>query len=1186
MKKLLKLFICALTLVAGIGMAVANPAINVVNAIETISAIAVTNSKGSFGFTVKGMPTEVDGQDDSNKENFFIPFPSVSDDTATVKVNVKNGKVTHSYTIGEADTSKFVKKADNSGVYFKYTANTTYNVYFTAEKDGKTYSTSVYEVKVKGTRYSFDSASVTSLPTYAGENDKFYIPTMKVVDSEGNEVTDAGTTVKVIKNNAELAITAGSDLSKEGENLCLTTSSVGTYTVRYNSEKYNLSKDIDITVDEKFDSSKVKFSAKTLTMSQVELGKTATFPKPVVTDTYNNKSDIPVNVVISILDKEGNTVKKLDANTYEYEFTKAGSYVVKYEISNYYLNNQKTETIQIAEDVVVADTLAPVVSFAEDYSSLDKTADGWEDDVKTLGDWAVPTKVGYNGITLPALYATDLGTAYSNLTFQRVLVANNGDEYDIDDKEDNASLATDYVKDVTKPVKFTFVQKENESETEYRARIKGTYSVVYRAVETVGANETKRTGSKTVTLQILDIDAPTYNDETHLSISLPSITTEMKSSDKKTVTVTNAIDDVDKAIETHYYYYYGEKSKFDSAVETHKGEATYATDYNTFFRSFNSSFKMYELTVENKKLGIELQEFNSQPKFTVVAVAINDQGHFVYDAKEVKIKNTTTDLTAPQASLVAGEGFNAEYKLGIDTKITLPGVEFTDDQDENLSISAQYYVGTPDKMYAVNGLALIHDSANKKVTVSGAYINPSQAGVYYVVYTAKDDSNNTYEFVTSFEVTKETNYSLKLEYDKSLDIYDSTEINATIVDDEGNTVDGDVQIIFSNLAPKCEGTTYTFDYAGDYSFVAKATVNGKTIESAKCTIKVNDVAFKWDDENNITVPTTSELSPSKEYEALTSQPEDWETNYENYYKQSTGGYAKLTSAETFVAGNFFKKNELVYVQLTVPTASQNGHAQVADVKVTNPSGDEVELLPVIVEGVDTGDVKFLAEKDGKYTIVYSVGAGDNKITKTLYTTVGDNNKPVVEIANKSKLQQEIVYTEDITYTLDYTIDAEKSNAQQNVYKVTVVAKTAKETIYSYETSLALYDIDRLGNKVALFWANAIKNDSITLNDKNSNNSSSYVWTISSVGDYTLTIKATDSNGNVSNAETIKFTVTDKSSATEKKDNKVGIILIVVSLVVLAGLVCFFAFGGKAKNSVPKSLKPKKEEKQEEDKTQE
>lgn len=1182
MKKLLKLFICALTLVAGIGMAVANPAINVVNAIETISAITVANAKGTFSFTVKAMPTEVDGQEDNGKVNFFIPFPSISDDTATVKVNVKDGKASYSYTIGDADTSKFVKKSDGSGVYFKYTANTTYTVYFTAEKDGMTYSTSMYEVKVKGTKYSFDLDSVSSLPAIAGVNDKFYIPTMKIVNSNG-DVVEESVDVKVIKNNAELSISSNSDLSKDGEKLCLTTSSVGTYTVRYRNDKYNLTKDIDITVNEEFDSSKVKFSAKTLTMSQVELGKTATFPKPVVTDTYNHLSDVPVNVVISILDKNGDTVKVLDANTYEYKFAKAGSYVVKYEISNYYLNNIKTDTIQIAEDVVVADTLAPEVSFSDDYSALDKTADNWEEDVKTLGDWAVPTKVGYNGITLPALYASDLGTEYANMTFQRVLVANNGDEYDVDNKEHNASLAEDYTKDVTKPVKFTFVQKEDEDETAYRARIKGTYTLIYRATETVGANETKRTGTKSVTLQILDIDAGTYNDETHLSISLPTIVTEMKSSDKKTVTVTNATDDVDKAIETHYYYYYGEKSVFEDAVATHKGVATYPTNYKTFFETFNAGNKMYELKVDNKKLAIELQEFSSQPKFTVVAVAINDQGHFVYDVKEVKIKNATDDSVAPSASLVAGEEFNTEYKLGVDTKIALPSVEFTDDKDDNLSVSAQYYINHPSKMYPVNGLALVHDSANKKVTVGGTYINPSQAGVYYVVYTAKDDANNTYEFVTSFEVTKETNYSLKVEYDKSLDIYDSTEITATIVDDEGNTVDGDVQIMFSNMAPKCEGTTYTFDYAGDYSFIVKATVSGKTIESAKCTIKVNDVAFKWDDEKNITVPTTSEISPSKEYEALTTKPSDWATNYENYYKQDGTGYTKLTSAEEFVAGNFFKKNELVYVQLTVPTASQNGHTQVADVKVTNPSGDEVKLIKVEVDGDETGDVKFLAEKDGKYTIVFSVGAGDNKISKTLYTTVGDNNKPVVKIENKSKLQEEMVYTKDITYTLDSTIDAEKSNAQQNVYKVTVTAKTEDKTIYSYTTSLTLYDIDRLGNKVALSWANAIKNESITLNDKKSNNSSSYVWTISAVGDYTLTIKATDGNGNVSNAETIKFTVSDESSATEKKDNKVGIILIVVSLVVLAGLVCFFAFGGKTKSTAPKSLKPKKEEKKEDEK---
>ena len=62
MKKLLRLFICMLTLLAGAGMAVANPAINVVNAIETTTGISVTNAKGSFSFSVDKMVTEVNAE--------------------------------------------------------------------------------------------------------------------------------------------------------------------------------------------------------------------------------------------------------------------------------------------------------------------------------------------------------------------------------------------------------------------------------------------------------------------------------------------------------------------------------------------------------------------------------------------------------------------------------------------------------------------------------------------------------------------------------------------------------------------------------------------------------------------------------------------------------------------------------------------------------------------------------------------------------------------------------------------------------------------------------------------------------------------------------------------------------------------------------------------------------------------
>ncbi len=1203
MKKFLKLFVCMLAFVAGIGMAVANPAINVVSAIQGFAS--VTNQKGAYAFAVKGMPTEVDADADNDKKGFAIPVPELETGYDAAYIHVSNGKTTHTQKVGEDATSKFVKDySDDSHkvYYYQYTANATYTVYFTAEKDGRTYASSKYNVVVKGAKHTLDTANAL-IPTIAGKDDKILIPTMNVLDSEGEVVDGADVTVTVIKNNKVVEKGDTTGLKEEDGKLYLTTKEYGTYTIRYKNNQYNLSKEYSINVTEKFDSSKVKFSVSTMTMKQVELGKVATFPKPNVTDTGNNVGDVPVNVVISIYKKgESEPIKVLDANEYEYTFTEEGNYTVKYELSNLYLNDQKTKTVQIADDVVVADTIAPEVNFACNY---DTTAENWEESVTIKGDWAVPTKTGYNGVTFPALYASDYGTDYANMTFQRVLIASNGEEYDIDKKQSdvkdgetsylyNASLKEDYTKDVTKDVKFTFPRKENESDDDYITRVKGSYTLVYRATEKVGANDTERTGTKSVTIQFLGVDAASYNDDTHLSISLPSMVKEMKSTDSKTVTVSSATDDADKAIETHYYYYYGEKSTFVDAFDSYKGQSTYATDFEEFTNDYNSNPNnaLRDLKVEDKKLTIEFNDYaNSNPIYnstvTIVAIAINDQGQFVYDAKEIKIKNATNDNDAPTIVRVDGQ-FNDKYVLGEDTSIELPSVTFTDAIDKELAVKVQYYVDTPDEMKPVNSYALSYN--NSEVTIAGAKINPSKAGTYYVVYTATDDANNSVDYILCFEVTKETSYSIKVEYSNSLDIYDSADIIATIIDDEGNEVDENVTLHWTGLTPTSEGSTYTFDYAGDYSFYASAEVGDKTIQSAICTIKVSDVAFKWDDEDSIRVDGSHQMSPStKEYELLTEKPSDWDTTYGNYYSDDKG--TVVTNANEWQENGIYKKNELVYVELIVPTASQNGHTQVADVKVTDPSGDEVELLPMYdTDGNETGNVKFIAAKNGKYTITYTVGNGDNKVTKTLTTNVGDNNAPVVKLANKSSLEKDVVYNNtDITLKLSYVKNDDKSNDEETVYNIVITRTTGSgdnQKVSKTETTLVLYDIDRLGNKVALTWAEAIKNESVTLNDKTSSSSSEYVWTISSVGDYTLAIKAQDGNVNYSDVEKVTFKVVDESSATEKKDNKTGIILIVISLVILAGLICFFAFGGKTKSNAPKTSKPKKEENKDEEKTQE
>ena len=322
----------------------------------------------------------------------------------------------------------------------------------------------------------------------------------------------------------------------------------------------------------------------------------------------------------------------------------------------------------------------------------------------------------------------------------------------------------------------------------------------------------------------------------------------------------------------------------------------------------------------------------------------------------------------------------------------------------------------------------------------------------------------------------------------------------------------------------------------------------------------------------------SRLSPnSNEYSLTTSAPSDWATSYVNYYTKADDKFNAVigATAPTWEADKFYKKNDVEFIQLTVPTASQNTKNRLADVKVTNPSGQVVDLIEVVdSNGVVTGDVKFIPDKEGKYTVTYTV----ESLTKTFAIQVGDNNKPVVSIKNKTQIQKDIKYSnEDITYKLTYKLNSAKSSSEVNIYDLTIKAYSGDKTLSNYTVELELFDLDKDNNKIALSWSDAIKNKAIKLNDKASESSSEYIWTLSSLGDYTLKITATDTHGIESVAETVKFKLVDESATKDKKDNKVGIILIIISAIVLVGIVCFFAFAGKSNKTKTVKTSNKKEE---------
>ena len=89
-------------------------------------------------------------------------------------------------------------------------------------------------------------------------------------------------------------------------------------------------------------------------------------------------------------------------------------------------------------------------------------------------------------------------------------------------------------------------------------------------------------------------------------------------------------------------------------------------------------------------------------------------------------------------------------------------------------------------------------------------------------------------------------------------------------------------------------------------------------------------------------------------------------------------------------------------------------------------------------------------------------------------------------------------------------------------------------------------------------------DSVSSNGSNK-------WTISGVGSYELKLTVKDNNGNTT-IKTINFNVSSKTEAKKVNDNVVGIVLIVISVVILGGVILFFALAGKRNKSKRKSIK--------------
>ncbi len=1180
MKKISKFIYFMLAFALITCMAIFNPAITFVDAAteaDSLPTNSISISTGKMDSTVEA------------GENMYIPRPDVKHASGAKVYTVvkdRSGKsYTYNWTEGTGDLQYFTKWVDKTteangdtvadDVEFiqpKFIGKGTYTVQHKAVvgegETEKAYYSNAQMVQVKGVAYSWqfnkDNEVKNIVPSITNVGTEFELPLPTIINSlndADNKVytsADRNTNIVVTKGGANVTTTltrADADTNKlyftpvldEGEESA-------TFIITYKSKVSAFAnRTYTVKVDRNYDS-EAKLEVSHNSITNVQVGATTTFPTPNVTDKTHNKTSVEVNSTI-IVKKGSETIARLQPNQFNYKFENSGTYTIYYEVEDVYGNKATSAGYSIT-----VNNRAPYeVDYAKDYTTQDVT-DGT---VTTDVSYLIPCEVGYSGFTLPAIYAEDYVTGYEDLKFSRTIElstdssvyfdldsndAEHGNQYYIDNPGEYDADNIQY----NKAVQFRFPGTAEQIKEKYA---NCTFKVKYAA-----KGEGDSYAYATVyTIKIADTATLSYNVDKNMIVNFPTINSAIDPNAELSFTSATAKEEptdsklvADERVETKTYYYCPDMSVFVFAFTSHiesvyglyegnpENTDKYNEKYGYGFDGFIAGFAGTHLTELNANGGttalkLDKTQFDAlnadkQDKVTVFAVAINDQGQFLIKAQEVAINNTDED---DLPYIVNATDYTTGTTYNQNVTVDLPKVSFQDLTDKNLEVEVRCYVDTPDQTVGITIQKFIADTAENLWGIEDASLTTTYAGRYYVVYTATDDAGNSASYISTFEVAKTEKAYLEVENGSNISKLVGEEVVFNInLAGNGTYTNFKPTITWGENKPSGLGSqpnSFKFDKAGTYvaTISAKYTLNGQELDvepSVTVTVTVKTPELKWED--SITELLTDRTAEEGEK-----------------------------------------------IELPVISAVENGVEINAVPTVVFIDKDDKETeVEVVFDETSFNNYYFTAENDGVYKVTYTATTEYNSSTKTFNVTCGDYYAPTV-IINNNKLQDSNIKYDgtDIKFQVESfkqeEIDEEK---QAGKYILTVTATAGETKLFGYDIKVTLKDVDADKNIVDL----VADSYTFTLTGDNCSKDSTNNWTIKGVGKYTLKLTVKDTNGNSDDAE-ITFKVSNKTEPKSIKDNVVGIVLIVVSVVILGGVILFFALAGKRNKSKRKSVKADK-----------
>ncbi len=1047
------------------------------------------------------------------------------------------------------------------------------------------------------------------------------------VDGDGKP-SDQVAQIKVRKNGAPQKENEEGSVLKEASGVyTLTPNEEGVYTVEYsfNNSANRPTKTYTIEVSDDFVASELKL-ASTPTMPKIELGKEVTLPKLTLNAGDRKNVDVNIKEVKIVKENSGNAIKcVLKDNNLKFKMSPenfdgvdnyqdmVGNYRVEYTVEDAY-GKILTQIFRI-DNVTVSSN--PTIKLAYDYDASKL------DTVEPIFGAEIELKAEYEkgaSFMLPAVYVEDTVSKYEDLFVVRAIRMSGGGYYYVDNvryDEDEGKLVEVTGTQRNASYKETFqegVQPDFSKRTEFSfaegvTEVAGkTFYLEYR----VYSKEVKDRNNSlyidgTKDKYSFKIVAPLTGSEEEIDAAKPVPELEIlnlrdsavKNTDAVTVKVSSK-DDKDTRLKNAVFTFTGRRTDKNTDVTLEKaiekaivdvqavnGYAATSNilDNDAFVKYMNDNYTIGLTIVEEDEtknsFTLDLKEMKDEVK--VLAVALNDHGKVATQTRTLTIKDTTNDTTAPKLNIkaddtdawysmwVTGKTINQDKEVGQGVDVALP-VLYAVDADNTLSLNVSYYIdknedGKPENSFGAieykspigkkffRGQVALNAEAPETLTevqfINGGTITTSETGTYYVAYTATDVAGNTSVMYFTFKVVDTSKPILTVNPVAN----DAKIAGNTLTASKGTEVD------FEAILRSADGKK---DYTDDAIVEISIDDGGKSLDYQTSGSSKNSYVFNDYGTYTITVSASYKTTVDKTETTLTADSKIIKVVIEQKAIEWLGEFDVPTYAQVDKEGQ-------EPIKLPAIAASNGANVQVT-YQVPNSTSSEAQKATLETDENGYSYWTFPVTAEGTYTVKYVATTNDNTLTKTFSIKVGDNVPPVMEF-KKGDLTRELVY--DGEHDIEYVLEVSTS-------KKTFVVKVVNngEEVYSRNIDLKITDKDDSGDAQSINWSTLtyeLTGPNVTKGEVDDNSETKVKTTqylISGTGEYTLKLTVSDDDGN-EKVEKVSFNVVKKSETKENKDSVVGAVLIVISLVLLAGVILFFTFTGtKGKKSSTKTTKTK------------